>query len=118
MARTTTTRKNTSTRRPRKNARSERSQGLTAREDSSSRSSRNFFEAGNRDYREILRELASNPAVKYVAGGIATALLTRIANNMATRYPELSSFIRENLDSLEGKFGEYNRDLKGESARH
>ena len=122
MPRNTTNKKTTATRRPRKSSRS-RSQELTGsdfkRDDSrSSRSSRNLFEAGNRDYREILSELVSNPAVKYVAGGIATALLTRIANNMATRYPEISSFIRENLDSLEGRFGEYNRDLKGESARH
>ncbi len=123
MARNATPRKTTtSSRRPRKSARST-NQDLTTgedfqREESSTRSRRNLLDASSGDYREILRELATNPAVKYVAGGIATALLTKFANKMAARYPEISSFIRENMDSLEGKFSEYNRDLKGESARH
>lgn len=79
---------------------------------------RYYDDSGRRDYREIITELISNPAVKYVASGIATALLTRMANKMATRYPEISTFIKENLDDLEGKFGEFSREFKGESARH
>jgi hypothetical protein len=71
----------------------------------------------DRDYKEILREFVSSPAVKYVAGGIATALLTRLANNMADKYPEISHFIRENMDNLEGKLGEFRDTLQG-SARH
>lgn len=86
---------------------------------SSVESSEGFYDdAGRRDYKEIITELISNPAVKYVASGIATALLTRMANKMATRYPEISTFIKENLDDLEGKIGEFSREFKGESARH
>lgn len=57
------------------------------------------------DYKDILRELAASPTVRYVAGGIATALLTRLANNWSEKYPEISTFIRENISTLEGKFG-------------
>ena len=76
----------------------------------------NSFEE-NRDYKEILREFLSRPAVKYVTVGIATAMLTRLANNMADKYPEISDFIRGNMENLEGKLGNY-RDTLQDSARH
>lgn len=83
-----------------------------------SRSSRREFDRGERDYKDILQELLSNPALKYVAAGLATAVLTRIANKMSDRYPEISSFIRENLDQIEGRFGDFSGEGRGESARH
>lgn len=84
-----------------------------------SQSSEFFSSREDRDYTEILKDLASNPAVRYVATGVATALITRLANKMADRYPEISSFIKENLDTIEGKFGEFRQDRESEtSARH
>ena len=50
-------------------------------------------------------------------GGIAAAVLARIANNISDRYPELSHFLKENLDTVEGKLGEF-RSSMGESTRH
>ncbi len=76
---------------------------------STATSSRDRF--ADRDYKDILMELAGNPTVRYVAAGIATALLTRLANNWADKYPEISKFIRENVDSLEGKFGSLKEGL-------
>lgn len=74
---------------------------------------------GDRDYREIIREFISSPAVKYVAGGIATAVLTRLASNMSERYPEISNFIRENMDNLEGRLSEFRgSDMNEEAQRH
>lgn len=70
------------------------------------------------DYKEILKEFASNPAVRYIAGGLATAFLTRIANNMSERYPEISSFIRENIGTLETKFGHMNGQMDGQEEAH
>lgn len=70
----------------------------------------------DRDYKDLLRDLASNPAVRYVAGGIATAVLTRIATNLSQRYPELSNFIKENLDNVEGRLGDFKNSL-GDNAR-
>lgn len=77
-------------------------------------------EMGDRDYREIIREFISSPAVKYVAGGIATAVLTRLANNLSDRYPEISNFIRENMDNLEGRLSEFRggASMNEESQRH
>ncbi len=70
------------------------------------------------EYKDVLREFISNPAVKYVAGGIATAILARIATNISERYPEISNFIKENLDTVEGKLNEFRNDSDASSARH
>jgi hypothetical protein len=72
------------------------------------KTSRAVHSAAKRDYKEVIKDFITSPPVKYIAGGIATALLTRIANNMSDRYPEISSFIKENLDNIEGKLGEFN----------
>lgn len=53
-------------------------------------------------------EWVENPAVRYVASGIATAVLAKIASNMSAKYPQISSFLSENLGTLEGKLAEYN----------
>lgn len=72
-----------------------------------------------RDMKEIMREFLTSPAVKYIAGGLATALLTRLANNLSGKYPEISSFIRENMGNLEERFGEFRSNMGRESsARH
>lgn len=74
--------------------------------------------SGDRDYyMSLVREIISNPTVKYVAGGIATAMLTRLATKLSDKYPEISSFIRENLDVVESKFSG-DRLGRSESARH
>lgn len=59
------------------------------------------------EYREVFQNLISSPAVKYVAGGIATAILHRFATNLSTRYPEITRVLKENLDFIEGKLSEY-----------
>lgn len=61
----------------------------------------------------FIRNMASNPAVKYVAGGIATALINRVITNLSTKYPEITTFLRENLDNVEGKLGEFKNGLNG-----
>lgn len=50
----------------------------------------------------------SNPAVRYVASGIATAVLAKIATNMAEKYPQISQLLREGLESVEGKLADFN----------
>lgn len=82
-----------------------------------SRGGRSQSVAGEREVSEILREFIGSPAVKYVAGGIATALLSRLATKLSDRYPEISTFIRDNLDTVERGFSGY-RDSSVDSARH
>jgi hypothetical protein len=73
----------------------------------------------DRDIKKMLKEFASSPAVKYVAAGITTALLTRFANRINHRYPEISTFIRENMHTLEGKIEEFRNSMQsGYSQRH
>lgn len=63
-----------------------------------------YFSENN--YRELLKDFITSPTVKYIAGGLAAAFLTRLANNMSDKYPEFSNFIRENMDTLENKLSE------------
>ena len=91
------------------NKRTSRARNLTDRTEldsgSNFSSSRRSSSAG--DYQHMIRELISNPAVKYIAGGIATSILTRLAQNMSEKYPELSRFLKENIDSFEGRLGQF-----------
>lgn len=74
--------------------------------------------AGEREVTEILKEFIQSPAVKYVAGGIATALLTRLATKLSDRYPEISTFIRDNVDMVENRINGGYRGTASDSARH
>lgn len=67
-----------------------------------------------RNYKDILFELSKNPTVRYVAAGLATAILTRVANNISEKYPEVSSFLRENIDNFEGKLDEFKSGLNAQ----
>ncbi len=72
-----------------------------------------------RDIREMLKDFMMSPAVKYVAAGISTALLSRLASRINDRYPEISTFIRDNIHTLEGKLEEYRDTMQsGFSQRH
>ncbi len=74
--------------------------------------------SADRDIKEVFRGFVANPAFKYVAGGIATAVLARIATNLSARYPEISNFLKENLDNVESRLGEFKSGTTDESARH
>lgn len=80
-------------------------------------SSRSFRGSRGEDYSQLIRELFSNPAVKYVAGGIAVSILSRLAQNMSEKYPELSRFLKENIDSFEGRLGQFRPGFSGDEAR-
>lgn len=84
------------------------------------RSSSSTLERNYRNYRDQLLEWSENPAVKYVAGGIGLALLGRLAFSMSDRYPEVSRFFRENLDTIEDKLKEFRgiENQEGTEARH
>lgn len=68
----------------------------------------------------FFKEFISNPAVRYVAGGIATSMLTKFVTKMADRYPEITSLLKQNLDSIETRLSEYKNNSQGldSEARH
>jgi hypothetical protein len=73
------------------------------------------------DYRTLASDLYNNPTVRYMAGGVAAAILTRFANRLNDKYPEISNFLRENIDTLEGKLSDYKSGLSNDrnaEARH
>jgi hypothetical protein len=61
--------------------------------------------------RGVLMDVVNNPAFKYVVGGIATAVLTKVVTSMSDRYPEISNFLRENLETIEDKLTEFKGTL-------
>jgi hypothetical protein len=69
-------------------------------------------EVEEQDFGQMLRGFISGPLVKYIASGIAAAYLLRLANNMSDKYPEISTFIKENMDMLETKLNEYKDQLQ------
>ena len=72
-----------------------------------------------RSPKELFFEIISNPTVQYVASGIAMAALTKLASKISGKYPEISNFITENLDTVEGKLGEFRGGSSNEvSPRH
>ena len=60
----------------------------------------------------LLHEWLSSPIVKFIAGGISLAVLTRVAKKVSHTYPEISEFINENTDLIEEKLDEYKESFR------
>jgi hypothetical protein len=69
------------------------------------------------EYRDVFQNFIRSPAVKYVAGGIATAILHRFATNLNTRYPQITRMLKENLDFIEDKLTEYSSGFEKTSGQ-
>jgi hypothetical protein len=65
------------------------------------------------DYRDIIKEMLMSPVFKYIAGGITAAILARLANQSEEKFPEISSFIKDNMNMLQNKLDEYKGHLQG-----
>jgi hypothetical protein len=73
------------------------------------------------DYKEILRDLYASPTVRYIAGGIAAAFLNRYVNKISEKYPEVANFLKENIETFEGRLSEIKQGLDSSNvsqARH
>lgn len=53
------------------------------------------------ELKEIAMDIATHPAVKYMAVGVGAALLSGLASKASRKYPEISRFIQDNIDLLE-----------------
>ena len=76
--------------------------------------SRNY-ESTAREYKDALWEFMNKPGVKYFAGGLAAAVLARLASGISEKYPEISKFIRENVDTMESRLSEFRGTERDES---
>jgi hypothetical protein len=59
------------------------------------------------NYWNYILEFSAKPVVRYVAGGLVIAGLARLAMKMSDRYPEISTFIKDNMDTVESKLQEF-----------
>ena len=84
---------------------------------SSLRNESNFETGRSALNSDRLRDLIDNPTVRFVAAGIATAILSRLATNLSEKYPELSRLLKENVDSFEGRIGQYRTGMGGGQER-
>lgn len=76
----------------------------------------------NWDYKGMLRGWYEAPAFKYVAGGVGLAVISRVAMNMSSRYPQITTFFRDNMEIIESKLSEFRSGSsevsESENARH
>lgn len=54
-----------------------------------------------------MKDLYDNPAVRYIAGGVALAALSKFMNTFSQRYPEITNVIKDGLDTVEHKLTEF-----------
>lgn len=73
------------------------------------------------NYKNLIRDLSSSSATRYVLGGIAGILLVRFAMKYYREHPEFSDFLRDNYENVEGRLKQYRQSLSSETssmARH
>ncbi len=72
-------------------------------------------------YKNLIRYLSKNTAAKYVLGGIAGVVLVRFAMRYYREHPEISDFLRDNFENVEGRLRQYRQNLSSDTssmARH
>lgn len=67
--------------------------------------------------RGSVNDFLTSPAVKYIAGGLAAAALTRLVSRLSGRYPELARFLEENIEVLEENVDQFKHQLTSETSR-
>ncbi len=73
------------------------------------------------NYKNLIRNLSKNTATKYILGGIAGVVLVRFAMRYYREHPEISDFLRDNFENVEGRLRQYRQNLTSETssmARH
>ena len=65
---------------------------------------------------KMFADLWAKPATKYVVGGIGIAVVTKLAMTVYNRYPVISDFIQENLDTVESKLTEFKESFSNKDS--
>ena len=67
-------------------------------------------------YQSILRKIKASPVSFYVAGGVGAFFLGRFAIRYYKSHPEISTFLKENFDTVEEKLREYKKYMMSDEA--
>lgn len=54
-----------------------------------------------------VKEFSDNPAVRYIAGTLAAAAMSKLIEKMSTSYPEITKLVRGTFGSIEDKLVEF-----------
>lgn len=65
-----------------------------------------------------LKKMASNPAVRYLAAGFISAVSIQVLRKLSERYPEISEFLKENLELVEDKVANFRSRVRSEELHH
>lgn len=68
-----------------------------------------------------VKDLYDNPAVRYIAGGVALAALSKFMNAFSQRYPEITNVVKDGLDTVEHKLTEFKENdnvLQSQDVQH
>lgn len=74
------------------------------------------YETLFRDYKKLTREVLEIPATRYILGGVAIVSLIPFAMRLFRRYPEINTFVSDNLDSVVSKVDGIIGSRKGDEA--
>jgi hypothetical protein len=69
-------------------------------------------------YKRVIRGLYNNPISLYVAGTVGAFFLGRFAYRYYQDHPEISDFIRENIDTVESRLREFRGGATEEEMAH
>lgn len=72
----------------------------------------------NSHLKEMAMDIATHPAVKYMAVGVGAALLSQLASKAGRKYPEISRFLQDNIDLLESNMDFMRFEIEESSRRH
>lgn len=74
------------------------------------------MKASGMSYQSILRKIKASPLSVYVAGGVGAFFLGRFAIRYYKSHPEISTFLKENFDTVEEKLREYKNNMMSDEA--
>lgn len=72
--------------------------------------------ASAKTYRNVWQRLQGSPKLLYVAGGVGAFFLIRFAVRYYKDHPEILEFIKENIDNVEERIGEFRSNFGSESS--
>lgn len=105
---------NTRTRRSNTNSRRSSSESILTKPFESL----DFRRLNGTSYKRMVRDISRSSPLLYIAGGIGAFLVGRFAYRYYQDHPEVSDFIKENVDTVESKLREFRGGHDEEIARH